>query len=90
MKIVAKAMTYKQYKDFTKFYTKKKDGEKISDAELGFEMAEWVAKNVYDIDPETSELSGGTFIDLLNKTRLLSDMSEVEDLKNLNASGTGE
>ncbi len=90
MKITAKAMTYKQYKEFTKFYTKKKDSEKISDAELGFEMAEWVAKNVYDIDPETSELSGGTFIDLLNKTRLLSDMSEVEDLKNLNASGTGE
>ena len=90
MKITAKAMTYKQYKDFTKFYTTKKKDENLSDAELAFDMAEWVAKNVYNIDPEKVECSGGTFLDLLDKTRLLSDMSEVEDLKNLNASGIGE
>lgn len=90
MKITAKAMTYKQYKDFTKFYTNKKKDENLSDAELAFDMAEWVAKHVYDIDPEKAECSGGTFLDLLNKTRLLSDMSEVEDLKNLNVSGIGE
>lgn len=80
-KIVAKPMRYKVFKDFLTYIDKLKK-EKVEDRESALAMAEWVAKNVYDIDPETTEYTVGTLLDLMNKTRELSDQSEVEDLKN--------
>ncbi len=92
-KITAKPMTYKQYKDFLKFKDlaeEKGKKEKLSNQEIFFSVADWVAKEVYDIDPDTTKHTPGTMVDLANKTVILSDQSEVEDLKNLEKSGTGE
>lgn len=80
-KIVAKPMKYKVFKDFMQYVDKLKK-DKVEDREFAFATAEWVAKNVYGIDPETTEYTVGTLLDLMNKTRELSDQSEVEDLKN--------
>lgn len=92
-KIIAKPMTYKQYKDFLKFkesVNEKGKKEKLSNENQMFEISDWVAKEVYGIDPDTTEHTAGTMVDLANKTVILSNQSEVEDLKNLGKSGTGE
>ena len=92
-KITAKAMNYKQYKDFLKFtesVNEKGKKEKLSNENQMFLLADWVAKEVYDIDPDTTQNTPGTMVDLTNKTIILSNQSEVEDLKNLDKSGTGE
>lgn len=91
-KITAKPMTYKQYKDFLDFketITEKGKKEKFSDEKQMFFLADWVAKEVYNIDPEITALTAGTMVDLTNKTIILSNKSEVEDLKNLEESGIG-
>lgn len=92
-KIIAKAMNYKQYKDFLKLkesVNEKGKKEKLSNENQTLLLADWVVKEVYDIDPDTTQNTFGTIVDLTNKTIILSNQSEVEDLKNLEKSGTGE
>lgn len=87
--LIAKPMSYSTYRKFLKVVKEQKDSDK-DEQEKVFDCAEWVAKNVYGIDPDTTEHTAGTLLDLLTRTRDLSERSELEDLKNLKASGTGE
>ena len=79
---------YEKYLDFIEDTDQKVKDKKISLRKSAYELAKWVAKEVYHVDDLSC--TPGTLFDLLNKTVELTDKSELEDEKNSVTSGIGE
>ena len=79
---------YEKYLDFIEDTDKKVQDKKITLRKSAYELAKWVAKEIYHI--EDLSCTPGTLFDLLNKTVELTDKSELEDEKNFVKSGIGE
>lgn len=79
---------YEKYLDFIEDTDKKVQDKKISLRKSAYELAKWVAKEIYHL--EDLNCTPGTLFDLLNKTVELTDKSEIEDEKNSEKSGIGE
>ena len=79
---------YEKYLDFIEDTDQKVKDKKISLRKSAYELAKWVAKEIYGIEDLTC--TPGTLFDILNKTVELTDKSELEDEKNSVTSGIGE
>lgn len=79
---------YEKYLDYIEDTDKKVQDKKISLRKSAYELAKWVAKEIYHI--EELNCTPGTLFDLLNRTVELTDKSEIEDEKNSVTSGIGE
>ena len=79
---------YEKYLDFIEETDKKVADKKVSLRKSAYELAKWVAKEIYHV--EELDCTPGTLFDILNKTVTLTDKSELADEKNSEASGTGE
>lgn len=79
---------YEKYLDFIETTDQKVKDKKISLRKSAYELAKWVAKEIYHI--EDLNCTPGTLFDLLNRTVELTDKSELEDEKNSVESGIGE
>ena len=79
---------YEKYLDFIETTDQKVKDKKISLRKSAYELAKWVAKEIYHV--EDLNCTPGTLFDLLNKTVELTDKSELEDEKNSVESGIGE
>ena len=79
---------YEKYLDFIEETDQKVKDKKISLRKSAYELAKWVAKEVYHV--EDLSCTPGTLFDLLNRTVELTDKSELEDEKNSVESGIGE
>ena len=79
---------YEKYLDFIEETDKKVADKKVSLRKSAYELAKWVAKEIYHV--EELNCTPGTLFDVLNRTVELTDKSELADEKNSEASGTGE
>lgn len=79
---------YEKYLDFIETTDQKVKDKKISLRKSAYELAKWVAAEIYHI--EDLNCTPGTLFDLLNRTVELTDKSELEDEKNSVESGIGE
>ena len=79
---------YEKYLDFIEDTDQKVKDKKISLRKSAYELAKWVATEIYGI--EDLSCTPGTLFDILNKTVELTDKSELEDEKNSVTSGIGE
>ena len=79
---------YEKYLDFIETTDQKVKDKKISLRKSAYELAKWVAKEIYHV--EDLNCTPGTLFDLLNRTVELTDKSELEDEKNSVESGIGE
>lgn len=80
-KLIARAMTFSEFEHFLE-YSDELETSNTPAKLIGVRMARWVAKNIYNIDPDYAKYTPGTIMDLLVKTQALSEKSELEDLKN--------
>lgn len=80
-KLIARAMTFSEFERFLE-YSDELETSNTPAKLIGVRMARWVAKNIYNIDPDSAKHTPGTIMDLLVKTQSLSEKSELEDLKN--------
>lgn len=80
-KLIARAMTFSEFERFLE-YSDELETSNTPAKLIGVRMARWVAKNIYNIDPDSAKYTPGTIMDLLVKTQSLSEKSELEDLKN--------
>jgi hypothetical protein len=80
-KLIARAMTFSEFERFLE-YSDELETSNTPAKLIGVRMARWVAKNIYNIDPDSAKYTPGTIMDLLVKTQALSEKSELEDLKN--------
>ena len=79
---------YEKYLDFIEETDKKVADKKVSLRKSAYELAKWVAKEIYHV--EELNCTPGTLFDVLNRTVELTDKSELADEKNSVTSGTGE
>lgn len=80
-KLIARAMTFSEFEHFLE-YSDELETSNPPAKRIGIRMARWVAKNIYNIDPDSAKYTPGTIMNLLVKTQALSEKSELEDLKN--------
>ena len=80
-KLIARAMTFSEFERFLE-YSDELETSNTPAKLIGVRMARWVAKNIYNIDPDSAKYTPGTIMELLVKTQALSEKSELEDLKN--------
>ena len=79
---------YEKYLDFIEETDKKVADKKVSLRKSAYELAKWVAKEIYHV--EELNCTPGTLFDVLNRTVELTDKSELADEKNSVTSGIGE
>lgn len=79
---------YEKYLDFIEDTDEKVKDKKITLRKSAYELAKWVAKEIYHL--EDLNCTPGTLFDILNKTIEMTDKSELEDEKNSVTSGIGE
>jgi hypothetical protein len=81
MKITPKAMNFEQFEEYADFLAGM-EKDKVSNFKKTLESAKWVAEKIYNIDVKTAKVTPGTILDLLVKTKDLTETSQLEEEKN--------
>lgn len=86
-KITPRAMTLVEYDKFLDFASSDKLTKSKKQSWLSMV---WILENVYEFKLEECDITPGTLMALADITVQLTQKSEIDDLKNLEQSGTGE